>query len=81
MGWKIFAVFFAILSLWGVFDARSYETTWEAIGLVLTLPAPIVMDHHVVFAQETLAKYPLSLRDPGSVNQPVARCSILNEHG
>lgn len=41
MGWKIFAVFFAILSLWGVFDARSYETTWEAIGLVLTLPAPI----------------------------------------
>jgi len=41
MWWKIFAVFYAILSLWAVFDARSYEGTWEALGLVFTLPATI----------------------------------------
>ena len=41
MWWKIFAVFYAILTLWAVFDARTYETAWEALGFVLTLPATI----------------------------------------
>lgn len=41
MWWKIFAVLYALLSLWAVFDASSYATTWGALGLVVTLPATI----------------------------------------
>ena len=41
MWWKIFAVFFAFLSLWAVFDARTYENPREILGLILTLPATL----------------------------------------
>lgn len=39
--WKIFSVLNALLILWGIFDARNYETAFKLLGLALDVPAMI----------------------------------------
>jgi len=40
-GWKIFAIFSAIISIWAIFDAKSYDSSVQMLGLAISIPATI----------------------------------------
>jgi hypothetical protein len=40
-GWRIFAIFSVILSILAIFDAKTYGTSMEMLGLAISVPATI----------------------------------------
>jgi hypothetical protein len=40
-GWKIFAIFSAIVSIWAIFDGTSYNGPVQMLGLAISIPATI----------------------------------------